>query len=87
VRSFVPNNDAQISVISYAPETDIYRIERYLPGNDVMQSARAARKLYDVKTCTMDPAQLTNIDNMNKTILAQLPPAPNEILLFTCSDR
>jgi hypothetical protein len=87
VRSFVPNNDAQISVISYTPETDIYRIERFLPGNDAMQSARAARQLYDVKTCTADPEQLTNIENMNKTISAQLPPAPNEILLFTCSDR
>jgi serine protease Do len=87
VRSFVPNNDAQISVISYAPETEIYRIERFLPGNDAMQSARAARQLYDVKTCTADPGQLTNIENMNKTILAQLPPTPNEILLFTCSDR
>lgn len=87
VRSFVPNNDAQISIISYAPETDIYRIERFLPGNDAMQAARAARQLYDVKTCTADSGQLTNIENMNKTILAQLPPTPNEILLFTCSDR
>ena len=87
VRSFVPNNDAQISVISYVPETDIYRIERFLPGNDAMQSAREARQLYDVKTCTADPSQLTNIENMNKAIAAQLPPAPNEILLFTCSDR
>lgn len=87
VRSFVPNNDAQISVISYTPETEIYRIERFLPGNDAMQSARAARQLYDVKSCTADPAQLTNIENMNKTISAQLPPTPNEILLFTCSDR
>lgn len=87
VRSFVPNNDAQISIISYAPETDIYRIERFLPGNDAMQSAREARQLYDVKTCTADPSQLNNIDNMNKSIAAQLPPAPNEILLFTCTDR
>ncbi|MEY3635323.1 MAG: hypothetical protein RLZZ61_1733 [Pseudomonadota bacterium] len=87
VRSFVPNNDAQISVISYAPETEIYRIERFLPGNEAMQSARAARQLYDVKTCTADSGQLTNIENMNKTISAQLPPTPNEILLFTCSDR
>jgi hypothetical protein len=87
VRSFVPNNDAQISVISYTPETDIYRIERFLPGNDAMQSARAARQLYDVKTCTADQSQLTNIENMNKTIAMQLPPAPNEILLFSCSDR
>jgi hypothetical protein len=40
-----------------------------------------------VKTCTTDASQLTNIDNMNKAIAAQLPPAPNEILLFTCTDR
>ena len=85
VRSFVPNNDAQISVISYAPDTDIYRIERFLPGNDAMASAREARQLYDVKTCTADPGQLTNIENMNKAIAAQLPADPNEILLFTCS--
>ena len=87
IRSFVPNNDAQISIVSYAPDKDIYRIERFLPGNDAMQSAREARQLYDVKTCTTDPTQRTNIENMNKAIATQLPPAPNEILLFTCSDR
>ncbi len=87
IRSFVPNNDAQVSVVSYAPDTDIYRIERFLLGNDAMQSAREARQLYDVKTCTTDPAQLTNVENMNKAIATQLPPAPNEILLFTCSGR
>jgi hypothetical protein len=87
IRSFVPNNDAQISVISYAPETEIYRIERFLPGSEAMQSAREARQLYDVKTCTVDPSQRTNIENMNKAIAAQLPQTPNEILLFTCSNR
>ena len=87
LRSFVPNNDAQISVVSYTPETNIYRIERFLPGNDAMQSAREARRLYDVKTCTADPTERSNIENMNKAIAAQLPPSPNEVLLFTCSDR
>lgn len=87
IRSFVPNNDAQISVVSYFPETEIYRIERFLPGNEAMQSAREARQLYDVKTCTADQSQRTNIDNMNKAIATQLPPTPNEILLFTCSNR
>jgi hypothetical protein len=58
-----------------------------LPGNAAMQSAREARQLYDVKTCTADQSQLANIENMNKTIAMQLPPAPNEILLFSCSDR
>lgn len=87
VRSFVPNNDAQISVTSYTPETGIYRIERFLPGIEAMQAAREARQLYDVKTCTSDPTQLTNIENMNKSIATQLPRTPNEILLFTCTDR
>jgi hypothetical protein len=87
IRSFVPNNDAQISVVSYVPETEIYRIERFLPGNEAMQSAREARQLYDVKTCTADPSQRTNIENMNKAIATQLPPTPNEILLFKCSNR
>lgn len=87
IRSFVPNNDAQISVVSYAPDTDIYRIERFLPGNEAMRSAREARRLYDVKKCTSDPSERTSIENMNKSIAAQLPPTPNEILLFTCSDR
>jgi hypothetical protein len=87
IRSFVPINDAQISVVSYTPETEIYRIERFLPGNAAMQSAREARQLYDVKTCTADQSQRTNIENMNKAIAAQLPPTPNEILLFTCSNR
>ena len=87
IRSFVPNNDAQISVVSYVPETEIYRIERFLTGNAAMQSAREARQLYDVKTCTADSSQRTNIENMNKAIASQLPPTPNEILLFTCSNR
>ncbi|MFN3619076.1 S1C family serine protease [Sphingorhabdus sp.] len=87
VRSFVPNNDAQISVVSYAPETDIYRIDRFLLGREAMQSAREARQLYDVKTCTTDPVQVTNVENMNKAIAAQLPSTPNEVLLFTCSNR
>ena len=87
IRSFVPNNDAQVSVVSYVPETEIYRIESFLPGNEAMQLAREARQLYDVKTCTADPSQRTNIENMNKAITSQLPPTPNEILLFTCSNR
>jgi len=87
VRSFVPNSEAEISVVSFSPESNIYRIERFLLGADAMAGAREARRRYDVKTCTNDAAQRTSIDNMNKAIAEQLPPDPNEILLFTCSDK
>ncbi len=87
VRSFVPNSEAEISVVSFMPESETYRIERFLLGADAMAAAREARRRYDVKTCTTDTAQRASIDNMNKAIAEQLPPNPNEILLFTCSDK
>lgn len=87
VRSFVPNTEAQISVISFAPDSNTYKIERFLLGVDAMTAAREARRRYEVKTCTSDSAQRASIDNMNKAIAEQLPPSPNEILLFACSDK
>lgn len=87
VRSFVPNSEAQVSVVTFAPDSNTYKIERYLLGADAMNAAREARRRYEVKTCTSDSAQRESIDNMNKAIAEQLPPAPNEILLFACSDK
>jgi serine protease Do len=83
-RSFVPNNDAQVSVVNYAPATGSYRIERYLLGLDAMDAAREARKRYDVTSCSADPEMLAKIDNMNKAVREILPTAPNEILVFDC---
>lgn len=83
-RSFVPNTDSQVSVVSYAPATNSYRIERYLLGLDAMDKAREARKRYDVTSCSADTEMLTKIDNMNKAVREVLPTAPNEILVFDC---
>jgi serine protease Do len=84
-RSFVPNTEAQISVVSYTPDSKSYRIERYLPGLDAMDKAREARKRYDVTSCSADPEMLAKIDNMNKAIREVVPTAPNEILVFDCT--
>ncbi len=85
-RSFVPNSDAQVSLVSYAPASKTYRIERYLPGMDAMEKAREARKRYDVTSCSSDPAMLEKIDNMNKAVREVLPTSPNEVLNFACQD-
>ncbi len=84
-RSFVPNNDAQVSVVSYVPTTNSYRIERYLLGLDAMDAAREARKRYDVTSCSAEPEMLAKIDNMNKAVREILPATPNEILVFDCT--
>lgn len=84
-RTFVPNNDAQVSLVSYMPASETYRIERYLPGMDALENAREARKRYDVTSCSAAPEALAKIDNMNKAVREILPPSPNEILVYSCS--
>jgi serine protease Do len=84
-RSFVPNNDAHASLVSYTPANETYRIERYLLGMDAMEKARAARKRYEVTRCSTALETLANVDNMNKAIREVLPTAPNEILVYSCS--
>lgn len=85
-RSFVPNGEAQVSMVSYSPETKTYRIERFLPGMDSLSKAREARQRYDVKSCSGNPADVIKIDSMNKAVREMLPPSPNEILVFSCTD-
>jgi hypothetical protein len=84
-RTFVPNTDAEVSLVSYAPASETYRIERYLLGMDAMEKAREARKRYDVTRCSASPETLAKIDNMNKAVRELLPTAPNEILVYACS--
>jgi hypothetical protein len=85
-RSFVPNSEAQVSFVSYTPESRTYRIERYLLGLDGMEKAREARQRYDVQACSMTSDTRTRIDNMNKAVRELVPPSPNEILVFSCSE-
>jgi serine protease Do len=85
-RSFVPNEDAQVSVIRYRPDSKIYRIERYLLGFDAMRKARDARNRYAVNRCSNVAAVVGQVGDMNAAISAVLPAQPNEVLVFNCSD-
>ena len=86
-RTFVPNTDAQVSVVSYEPDTELYRIDRYLLGLDAMDKARLARQRYEVTRCSADPDTGGKIDNMNKAVREVLSSSPNEILVFVCSRK
>ena len=85
-RSFVPNTEAQVSLVSYEPDRKTYRIERYLLGLDAMATAREARQRYEVKSCSADTDVRDKIDNMNKAVREVLPTSPNELLVFACTD-
>lgn len=85
-RTFVPNSDAQVSVVSFEPDTNAYRIERYLLGMDAMDKARASRNRYDVKGCKADQPTREKVENMNKAVREVVPSSPNETLVFQCQD-
>ncbi len=86
MRSFVPNEDAQVSVVSYKPDSNMYRIERYLLGFDAMNTAREARNRYQVNKCSSDPAAMQKVSDMNAALRNVLPTQPNEVLVFACGD-
>jgi serine protease Do len=85
-RSFVPNEDAQASVVTYTPADSNYRIERYLLGFDAVGKAREARNRYQVNKCTSDPAAMQRVSDMNAALRSVLPAQPNEVLVFKCSN-
>jgi hypothetical protein len=84
-RSFVPNDEAQVSLVSYEPAERRYRIERYQLGQATIEKARATRKRYEVNSCSADPAARAKISDMNRTLRTILPDQPNELLVFSCS--
>ncbi len=84
-RSFVPSDDAQVSLVSYEPAERRYRIERYMLDQAAIEKARAARKRYEVNSCSADPAARAKVSDMNRALKAILPDQPNELLIFSCS--
>lgn len=85
VRTLVPNTEAQVSIIAFEPKTSSYRIERHLLGEEAMAKARAARKRYEVQSCSADPATLEKIGQMNSAVRELLPAQANEVLQFNCT--
>jgi len=83
-RTFVPGQEAQVSVVGFDPASSTYRIERHLLGDEAMQQARAARNQYDVKSCSADPAALEKVATMNDAVRALLPEQANEVLVYQC---
>jgi serine protease Do len=85
VRTFVPNSKQEVSIITFNPDTSSYRIERHLLGEEAMGKAREARKLYEVQSCSADPAIVDKVAQMNRAVRELLPAQANEVLQFNCS--
>ncbi len=83
-RVFVPNDEEAVSVNSFDPERREFRTERYLLSREAMSEARTARAKYEAPTCGAKDAA-ARLGEMQAEVLGQLPPRPNERLVYECS--
>ena len=84
-RVFVPNEEAVVSINRFDPATREYRMERYLLGANAMAEARAARATYSAPSCGAGDGAALDLGQQQETILALLPDAPNERVVYRCS--
>lgn len=83
-RSFVPNNEATVTIQRYEPAKSRYAVERFLLGADAMAGVRGVRARYKGGECSADPAQRQAVAEMEAAVRQTLPTAPNELLVYDC---
>ncbi|WBY16197.1 trypsin-like peptidase domain-containing protein [Erythrobacteraceae bacterium WH01K] len=82
-RVFVPNEEAVVSVNSYAPGSRTYRVDRYLLTRNDMAAAREARGAYSTPSCEAEGAS-SRLGDLQGAVIASLPQRPNERLVYQC---
>ncbi len=82
-RVFVPNEEDAVSVNSFDPDRNIYRVERFLLPRGAMQSAREARAKYRAPRCETENAS-QRLGQMQSEVLSLLPQQANERLVYEC---
>jgi len=85
-RVFVPATEEAVTVNRYSPETQEYRVDRYLLGRDDMAKARAARGEYQAPGCNGGEETARKLGSEQAALLAMLPSQPNERLVYKCSE-
>jgi hypothetical protein len=83
-RVFVPNDEDAVAVNRFYPETRTYRTDRYLLGRAAMSEAREARGQFSPPACGSEGAA-ARLGDMQGAVIALLPEAPNERLVYSCA--
>ena len=84
-RVFVPSSEAAVSVNRFDPAAGELVMERYLLDMEAMRAARAARGGYNAPSCGDGDDAATRLGRDQSAILADLPPRPNERLVYGCT--
>lgn len=83
-RILVPDDEATVSVLEYAPTTRTYSTTRYLLSAAQMDTARKRRADVKVKSCSSDPAARADLAARQQAVRTALPQIFNERLVYSC---
>lgn len=84
-RVFVPASDETVTVASFDPASGAYRAERYLLDYDAMTRLRAEQSKQPAPRCGAGADVARAMISGQLALKSQLPPTPNERLVYTCS--
>jgi len=82
-RVLVPDHEQTVSVLGFDPATRSYAVTRYFLSAAAMDAARKLRGPV-AGSCTADPAARAAQTERAAAIRAELPPLPNEKLVYDC---
>ena len=82
-RVFVPKDEDAVSVNSFDPDRQVYRVERFLLPRASMQQAREARSAYKAPGCGSEDAP-RRLGEQQSAVLGLLPQQANERLVYQC---
>lgn len=83
-RILVPNDEAAVSVNSFDPATQEYRVDRYLLPHDAMEAVRKARAEYEAPQCGAASDAVAALGSNQAAVFALLPSQPNERVIYNC---
>jgi hypothetical protein len=85
-RVLVLEDEAAVAVNRYDPDTRAFRTDRYLLGQAAMDKVLETRAKYSPPACGVSDAART-LGEQQSALLALLPEAPNERLVYACTPK
>lgn len=82
-RVLVLEEEAAVAVNRYDPDTRAFRTDRYLLGQEAMDKVLEVRAQYSPPACGVSDAA-RKLGEQQSALLALLPEAPNERLVYDC---
>jgi serine protease Do len=86
-RILVPNQDQTVTVAAFDPATRIYQTRRYLLDLETMNALREKRAAITPPSCGAGEDAARRFGGQQSGLAALLPQRPNELLVYTCSQR